>query len=297
MKKRIIFSIYIDIPANLLDETGYSNHAAVNDNRLGRAQETKHKIACFSDRLRWTQHAYAKDACNADYKLFTFDQEFINYYKYVKGVNEQIPMYHIINYYKNHLLQELAKEYDEVFYMDLDIIPRPHAENIFEVFDMDTLWAKNNNDLAAWATDITELDLSKYNSCDRNPATKYWNCYALLIEKGFPPDNDVINTGTIIGGKDVIMEMDWQGEFETVMEDLKYIQNDEFSMFPKALRDRFAYDNETIFSYLVKSKDIKYGSLPNEWHGVLHDEYVEPSYKIIHAINKKFELVWFDIQW
>lgn len=294
MKKRIIFSMYVEIPENLLDETGYSKHAEINPDRLTRARETKHKIAAFKERLMSTQQSYARDVCESDYKLYVFDKQFINYYQYVKEVNDKIPMYHIINYYKNHLMQELAKTYDEVFYLDIDVVPRQRAENIFEVFDMNKLWAKSNNDLAEWGK---STDLANYDSCDRNPATKYWNCYALLLEKGYDPENDVINTGTIIGGKDVIMEMDWQGEFETVMADLKHVQEDETSMFPKSLREKFAYDNETIFSYLVQSKNIPYDSLPDVWHARLEEDRVDPDHKMIHAINKKFELLWKDIKY
>ena len=42
--KKIIFSIYVDIPEHLLDETGYSKHARTNKHRRERAGETKDKF-------------------------------------------------------------------------------------------------------------------------------------------------------------------------------------------------------------------------------------------------------------
>ena len=290
--RKAIFSIYIDIPETLLDESGYSKHARTNVWRKGRAAETKDKLAAYKNRLIWTQKSYA-DHINADYMIYTFNKQFIDYYVYCKSVYENLPMYHIVNYYKNHLLHKLSYNYDAVFYMDVDVIPRTE-EDIFEVHDMNKLYAKNNNDLAEWGK---KTDLTKYNSCDRNPAIKYWNCYALLLENGFHPENDAINTGTVIGGSEIIQEMDWDNEFEGLIYKLKDLQDQKDSMFPEALHSRFAFDNETMFSYLVKSKKINYGSLSDEWHGRLPDDEIDPSHKMIHAINKKFELIWPDVKY
>ena len=290
--KKIIFSIYIDIPEHLLDETGYSKHASSNEHRVNRAGETKDKLAAYKNRLLWTQKAYA-DHIDSDYKIYTYDKQFLDYYNYCKKIHKQLPMYHIVNYYKNHLLHKLSYEYDAVFYMDIDIIPTT-KEDIFEAHDMNKLWAKTNNELAEWGKNF---DLTKYNSCDRNPAIKYWNCYALLLENGFDPENDVVNTGTIIGGAEAIQSMDWNNEFENLIYKMKELQEDESTMFPEALHSRFAFDNETMFSYLVKSKDLNYDTLSDEWHGRLPDDEIDPSHKIIHAINKKFELIWPDIEY
>lgn len=292
MPKRVIFSIYIEIPEALLDETGYSKNAEFNSHRADRAGETKDKLQAYKNRLMWTQKWYA-DCCDADYRLYVYDKDFLEYYRYCRSIHDKLPMYHIVNYYKNHLLQELAKRYDEVFYMDIDIIPRTE-ENIFECHDMKKIWGKSNNDLADWSK---HYDLTKYSSCDRNPGIKYWNCYALLLEHGFNPENDVINTGTVLGGKKAINSMNWQGEFEGLILKLKDLQENPATIFPEALHARFAFDNETMFSYLVQTKKLKYASLDDTWHGRLPDDGVNPAHKIIHAINKKFELIWDDIQY
>ena len=290
--KNMIFSICIDIPEILLDETGYSRHAGKNKWRVVRAEETKDKFNAFKNHLMWTQKSYA-DLIDADYDLKMYDKQFIDYYVYCKSVHESLPMYHIINYYKNHLLQKYSEVYDNVFYMDIDVIPRT-TEDIFKVHDMKKLWAKNNNQLAEWGK---KMDLTKYNSCDRNPAIKYWNCYALLLEEGFPPENDVINTGTVLGSAEAIQAMDWNGEFEGLVKKLKNLQEQKVTMFPDAIFSRFAFDNETMFSYLVKSKKLNYSSLSDEWHGRLPDDEINPEHKMIHAINKKFELIWPNVQY
>ena len=117
MKKRVIFTIYIDIPEHLLDETGYSRHANVNRHRANRAGETKDKLGVYKNKLMWSQKNYA-DHCDADYKIFINNKQWIDYYLSMKKVHDGLPMYHIVNYYKHHLMFELSKEYDEVFYID-----------------------------------------------------------------------------------------------------------------------------------------------------------------------------------
>ena len=290
MKRRVIFTIYIDIPEHLLDESGYSRHANVNRHRANRAGETKDKLSVYKNRLMWTQKNYA-DICDADYKIFINNKQWVDYYLSMKKVHEGLPMYHIVNYYKHHLLYELSKDYDEVFYVDLDIIPVTE-ENVFEEHDLSYFWAKNNNELAEWGK---RFDLSKYDSCDRNPAIKYWNCYALLLQEGFEPENDVINTGTMLGGREVLQEINWPEKFPIMVEKLKKLQDDDETMFPPALHSRFAFDNETMTSYLVKSENFKYASLSDEWLGRLPDNGFDPNHKILHAINKRFEFIWPDV--
>ena len=94
MKKRIIFSMYIDIPEDKLDETGYSRSAAGNRHRTPRAAETKDKLKAFKNHLMWTQKAYA-DHCDADYKLYVTDKEWFDYYSSIKRIHDKLPMYHI----------------------------------------------------------------------------------------------------------------------------------------------------------------------------------------------------------
>lgn len=290
--KKIIYSIHIDIPEQLLDETGYSEHSGKNKHRVNRAGETKDKLNVYKNRLIWTMKSYA-DKIDADYALFSYNKEFIDYYLYCKKVHECLPMYHIINYYKHHIMRKLADSYDAVFYADLDVIPKT-TESVFDAHDLNKMWAKNNNELAEWGK---RFDLTKYNSCDRNPAIKYWNCYALLLHTGFDPENNAINTGTMLGGSEAIKKFDWDGQFEYLIEKLLEVQTDEYTMFPKALHDRFAFDNETMFSYLAETRQVDYDTFQDEWHGRMPDDKIDPNHKIIHAINKKFELIWPDIEY
>ena len=43
--------------------------------------------------------------------------------------------YNIVNFYKIHLLYKLAQEYDEVLYLDFDVVPMK-SDNFFERWDL-----------------------------------------------------------------------------------------------------------------------------------------------------------------
>ena len=115
--------------------------------------------------------------------------------------------------------------------------------------------------------------------------------------KALTPENNAINTGTMLGGSEAIKKLDWDGQFEYAVDCMKALQDDTATMFPKALHDRFAFDNETIFSYLVETQPIDYASFTDAWHGRLDDDAINPEYKMIHAINKRFDLIWPDIKY
>ena len=100
--KRIVFSIYTsDIEKNNTSTTPFK-----------RSQFEKYK-----DQLEDRQRKYA-EICNAHYKLFQANNtDFID-----------------IQFEKLILFTELAKEYDEVLYLDFDVIPMTNKV-LFDSFD------------------------------------------------------------------------------------------------------------------------------------------------------------------
>ena len=45
-----------------------------------------------------------------------------------------------------------------------------------------------------------------------------------IDEEFLDPDNNVINTGTVIGGSEAIQAMAWNDEFESMIEKMKFLQ-------------------------------------------------------------------------
>ena len=67
----------------------------------------------------------------------------------------------------------------------------------------------------------------------------------------------------------------------------------EESFWPKFLQNCFGYDNETLFSFKMKSNNINLIQLDDVWHFIYRKSmnYIPKGTKMIHAINKKFEYV------
>ena len=75
---------------------------------------------------------YAKK-CNADYKVFVDDEKWLEF----KKKYEQY-QFDAINLYKIYVLEKLTDSYDNILYLDLDVIPNTD-QSFFEVFDMNKI--------------------------------------------------------------------------------------------------------------------------------------------------------------
>ena len=104
--KRIIFSQY----SNNIDQT------TISSNQYKLEQFRKYK-----DKLVHVQQEYAT-RCNADYVLH----------------NLNITDYDTIQFEKILQLERYAEKYDQILYLDMDVIPHRRAPNIFDMFN-DTL--------------------------------------------------------------------------------------------------------------------------------------------------------------
>jgi hypothetical protein len=182
----------------------------------------------------------------------------------------------------------LADSYDQVCYFDLDIIPNT-TENVFEAFDLDNYFAvPDSNKEAEWGKVVHP---KLYNTCIRNPATKYWNAHAMLADQGYNPDQPVYNTGIMVASSSTIKKLDYFGDFEKILELMTFLKNDPDSMYPNNIQRVFNYDNETIFSYKLIVNDVQSTLMGNQWHHAIDRHVLDPNAKLYHVINKKFWLL------
>jgi hypothetical protein len=146
----------------------------LNDNHPSATEEKVASFNLYKDRLIEKQRGYAH-LCNADYEVFTPDQN-----NYVD-----------VQFYKLFQTEKLLDQYDEVLYLDLDVIPKTEKV-IFDEFDLDnvsvyqmpigvTKWLKSN---------------LKYNLCDS--MNKYYKLCckkAMLLLDDIAGNETVANTG------------------------------------------------------------------------------------------------------
>ena len=281
----IIFSIFIDIPEDKLDNPGwYENGVQI---KTDKSLNTKNTLYNNRVELERRQREYA-ESLDVEYRLLGNDKEYKDFCKYMKDY-PMISEYDIINFYKHWAMKTFTENYDQVCYLDFDVVPNTN-ENVFNTIQSGFAVA-DSNDLAAWGKNISA---TKYNTCIRNPSSKYWNTYAMLLEDGLEPENDVFNTGIMVAGYNIIQELGYFHEFEKTLDLMTYLKEEEDSIHPPNIQRVFNYDNETVFSYLVKKRNISIDWLPKEWHYIVDHpkkEMVDTRAKLYHVINKKVEWV------
>lgn len=311
--KRIIYSFYIDIPKHELDIFDKELPIVKDKKAMPINLVTKDRLKKNFLRLLVEKEAYAKKL-GYDFKLFEYGPDWILFEQKLKREHPYLTTYNIVNFYKIHLLYELAKQYDEVLYLDFDVVPMQHVD-FFEHWDLTKgIAVLNNNNRIYPVEQITDT-----SQTIRSPSSKYYNAQAMLFELGLSTKNDVINTGIIGVNKDHLDKLDYFNKFEdnlTLMKHLKIqtreeitypnnengegkikrtIHNDKYvtNIFPDKVRQYFGWDNETLFSVKLKVNKVPVQWLDDKWHYFLYNQGFIPKETILcHTINKDFNLVW-----
>lgn len=288
MASRVIFSIYIDIPDDKLDNPGwYDRHGNMINTK--KSKQTKDALKRYKDLIESNHRQYA-DRIGVDYRLVDDQNDLWRMLGALMINHPQISQYDIINFYKHFLMRMYANYFDEVCYVDYDVVFNTD-ESIFEAHDLTKFACAHSNDEARRGK---RTDFRDYNYCIRSPSSKYWNTHALLQDLGYPLaecDTDVFNTGIMLASADTIKQLDYFGDFEELLGDMYYLKNEsEGSMYHPNVRRSFGYDNETVFAYkrVINNIDIDY--ITEEWHSTMND--VKPTNKkakVYHVINKRFE--------
>ena len=284
--RRVIYSLYVDVPAK--------EHYGQSKNKYDTTEKASITVNAFKkhyDKLIDTKKSYA-NLIGADFKMFEYDKQYETFEKNFKSDFPELTGYEIINFYKIHLLYELAKNYDEILYLDFDAVPLT-KESFFDAWDLSKgICVYSNNDF------VNKKRTT--NESIRSPSAKYFNCHAMLWATGHNPNNDVINTGIICARKEDILKLDFFGSFKDtidLMTKLRLVDvNDVLAfleIYPENIINMFRYDNETIFSYKTKVNKVKIQWLDNKWHYFLDKQgFIPEDVKVVHAINKDFDLVW-----
>ena len=281
--KRVIFSLYIDIPSEDIDIFD-KNILKTGDTPMNI--RTKDQFAKHYGDLCACKQIYA-DAIGADFILYEYDTNFTLWSENIKKQYPYLTMYNIINFYKIHLMYELSTKYDEILFLDFDVVPMKN-ENFFEVWDLTKGIAVLNNN-----SKITKIDsVTDTSQTIRSPSSKYFNTQAMLIEKGLSPKNDVINTGIVGINKDHLVKLNYFENFKDNLAMMSELKNSS-DIFPKKVLQYFGWDNETLFSFKIKENNVSVQWLDDKWHYFLYQQGFIPKDTILcHTINKDFDLVW-----
>lgn len=284
--KRIIYSFYIDIPKEELDIFDKELPIIKNKKALPINLITKDRLKKHYVRLLIEKQAYAKKL-GYEFKLFEYGPDWILFEQKLKREHPYLTTYNIVNFYKIHLLYELAKKYDEILYLDFDVVPMQHVD-FFEHWDLTKgIAVLNNNDRVLVPENITDS-----STTIRSPTAKYYNAQAMLFEKGLSTKNDVINTGIIGASAEHLNTLAYFKDFDKnlkLMTDL----TKESDLHPPRLLKYFGWDNETLFSVKIKENNVPILWLDDKWHYFFSNQKHVPQRVILcHTINKHFDIVW-----
>jgi len=275
---RVIYSLYVDVPAD--------EHYGKSKNQHDTADKASITVNAFKKHYKKLIDCkrYYANTIDADFIMFEHE-DYQSFEKNFKSDFPELTGYEIINFYKIHLLYKLSKKYDEILYLDFDVIPLTN-ESFFDVWDLSKgICVYSNNDKVE--------KKSTTNHSIRSPSAKYFNCHAMLLEEGLNPDNDVINTGIICARKEDIIKLDFFGKFKDTIDLMTKLRKDTSGLYPQNIVDMFRYDNETIFSYKREVNNVDIQWLDNKWHYFLDNQkFIPEDTKIVHAISKDFDLVW-----
>tara|TARA_B100000902_G_C27319607_1_gene923517 strand:- start:2440 stop:3315 length:876 start_codon:yes stop_codon:yes gene_type:complete len=282
--KRIIYSLYVDVP-----EKEHYGPSKFKYDTLEKALETRNSFKDNYKQLVNVKREYAKDI-GVPFIMYEYDNQYQTFEKNLLKDFPELTGYEIINFYKIHLLYELAKEYDEILYLDFDAIPVT-KDCFFTHWNLSKGICVYNNNVMVNKNNRT---IDKMIHGIRSPSAKYFNAQAMLIATNNNPKNDVINTGIIGARKEDILKLDFFGKFKDTIDLMTKLKKEGLdNLYPQNVIDMFRYDNETIFSYKIEVNKVNIQWLDTQWHYFFDKQfYIPKETKIVHTINKDFTTVW-----
>lgn len=295
--KKIIFSLHINIPKDELDyQPPYSGETECKNQKTSR-QFTKH-----AEWLTGRQFQYAR-SIKADYRLFENDSMWQEYKSLYQKKYPFLTTYNIVNFYKIHLMYILKEEYDQILYMDLDVVPVTE-ESFFDTWNLNNgIAILKNHSYVDLSHDTIAKTQARYeetghNSSIRSPAAKWWNSLAVIEEFGGVVDkfnHPVFNTGIVGIDRKHLEQLDYFKDFDESLEVMSDMREE--SMYPSYIQDMFGWDNESLWGAKVNLNDVRVQWLDGEWHYFMDRmNFIPRKSKLVHVINKNFEFVrgWYE---
>lgn len=250
--KRLIFSIYREE----VDE-----HKSAPTHKQEQFRKYKHH-------LKKAQRDYA-EMCGADYILFGTDNS-----NYVD-----------IQFEKLFRLEEMIEEYDEVMYLDFDVVPQTKA-NFFDVHDLNTICATRINRTPE--KEVLMNTMKKDGFDQMNMYCKGCAKQAMLLLDGISAEPTIINTGVVAGNKHSIGLLKLKDRIDTIDSLLEEARED--NLFPEEIYKHWVRNNEIFFSYLIERFNIPFTNIGLSWNFFLCKMFPEhtSAAHFLHHSNKEF---------
>ena len=160
---RVIYSLYIDIPDKELDlfDKNILRPQGLPTNYYNKKQFRNNYRKLLANK-KW----YADNT--ADFLMFEYGPMYKKFELQIKRVYPFITTYNIVNFFKLKLLYELAKEYEEILYLDFDVVCLS-KDNFFDNWNLNKGIAVFDNTFKV----NTMETITKQTQTIRSPTSKY----------------------------------------------------------------------------------------------------------------------------
>lgn len=250
--KRLVYSVWDSLT---------ESHMSADDYK--QEQFRKHY-----DELVKVKKEYA-DLCKADYQVFE------------AGCGK----YQDIQFSKIDRFCEVAEEYDEILYLDLDVIPNTD-EIIFDRFDL----SKMCMHFKVPSHVPTQKEL-RYMFKD-NREWSYMNSWIKVLIKKSMLALDNINGSDLYGNTGVMVSSSEAVKgLREKMENAHRIYEEAYedNFHPDSILKAWTKNNEVFISYILEKES--YNEIGQAWNYILDDKVTKytPAAHFIHQVNKNFE--------
>ena len=242
---RIIFSIY----TNNID----TDHSSTNAYK-------RNQFEVYNDMIWNAQKEYA-DLCGADYTCLTASHS----------------SFDDVQHQKMKQLEDFCRVYDEILYIDFDVIPQTDL-NWFEEHDMNVI-------NCYWNQKQRENYFGKMNVYTKTQAKK-----AMLLLDNELSNDKIINTGVIGGGSSIISRLRYRERLAYCNNLLDFAKND--PMYPEEMSSMWESNNEVYTSYIIERYRIPNHEMSIAWNFMLDELCPKPTSAahFLHHVNKDFQL-------
>mgnify|MGYP001374938856 CR=1 FL=1 len=263
MARRVVYSIFVQPE---FDEEGNHDSAHLD------------LFSLHSEKLIESKEQYTKNI-GADW-IFFQDLEKIQEFKEKFSIDT---VYNAVNLYKIFMFEELSKKYDEVLYLDFDVVPKTRL-NFFEEVDLsEKIWCLDQQDR------IDEAHWKIFRN-RRDPTLKYLHAKAIT---GL--EHTTLNTAVLAGSSRVISNIGFMDKLPRYIEDTNNKKGCELY----GIGDEISHNNEAFFSAAIEESGVEIQNEDRTWHYRVDHKALEPpsaydfvedleSAKFLHFINKNF---------
>lgn len=258
--KRLIFSMYTD----KIEEYKTST----NDFKRNQFEKYKNLIE--------KSHKDYALSCKADYVL----------------LNPKEVYYDMLQFEKIYKLEEFCNDYDEVLYLDFDVVPNKNV-SFFEKNDLKEKicchWIKQEfRDLFKSLKDLS-IRTKDDNWCPMEMYIKTCVKKAMLLVENTKSTDKIANTGVIGLSKKTAELLRFKERMNHCNDVFRESLID--NLYPFELYSSWEPNNEVYFSYLIERFNIPTQKIGMQWNFMITESFNQTSDAayLIHHVTKEFE--------